>query len=119
MSGRSDERIREIRLHRVAEQQGLRLRKRRDLTSGALDGDGWWLIDPNLNAVVHPSSAHQPAATLDQIAAWLSQGSKPMTRQQYVRWRWTRLRDEIRRSRPRATEATPRGPRTTEATTRE
>jgi hypothetical protein len=91
-------RLREDRLRRVAGGQGLVLRRSEQRGSGAIETTGWWLVDPNLRAVVYPPNlATGASASLDQVEAWLVQGSKPMTKQRYILWRSAGLTTDVGR----------------------
>lgn len=91
-------RLREDRLRRIADGQGLVLQRSGPPASGAAGTTGWWLVDPNLRAVVYPPNlATGASATLDQVEAWLVKGSKPMTKQRYILWRSTGLTTDVGR----------------------
>lgn len=52
MASSTREKVRENRLRRMAERQGLELRKSRRRDPRALDFGGYWLIDARLGGVV-------------------------------------------------------------------
>jgi hypothetical protein len=96
-------RLREDHLRRVADGQGLVLQRSGPHGSGAAETTGWWLVDPNLRAVVYPPNlATGASASLDQVEAWLVQGSKPMTKQRYILWRSAGLTTDVGRPYGRA-----------------
>jgi hypothetical protein len=89
-------RLREDRLRRIADGQGLVLQ--RSGPPGAASITGWWLVDPNLRAVVYPPNlATGASASLDQVEAWLVKASKPMTKQRYILWRSIGLTTDVGR----------------------
>ena len=64
-----DEKVRENRLRRMADRQGLRLQKSRRRDPRAIDYGRYWLTDPyNSNALV---AGGDWGATLDEIAEYL------------------------------------------------
>jgi hypothetical protein len=62
---------RESRLRRMAERQGLTLRKARRRDPNALDYGAFWLIDPDSGAVVHGG---QYGISADDVEAALASG---------------------------------------------
>ena len=66
----SDEKVRENRLRRMAERQGLRLIKSRRRDPRALDYGAYWLVDLETDGVVRGDS--NVGATLDEIEAYLT-----------------------------------------------
>ena len=60
------ERVRENRVRRMAERQGLALRKSRRRDPYAIDYGTYWLIDPSMNAVTHE------CGNLDEVEEWLT-----------------------------------------------
>ncbi len=67
-----DEKVRENRLRRAAERQGLVLKKSRRRDWRALDFGKYWLADANLNLLETP----EEGMNLDEIEAWLNEGRK-------------------------------------------
>jgi hypothetical protein len=71
------ERVRENRLRRMADRQGLRLEKSRRRDPRAIDYDRYWLLDLATGDVVAgASSIGRPDWTLDQVEAWLTSDPK-------------------------------------------
>jgi hypothetical protein len=69
----TERKVREARLRRIAERQGLRLQKSRRRDPLALDYDSYQVIDPRSNMVVFGELAgHGFGATLDAIEAYLN-----------------------------------------------
>jgi hypothetical protein len=96
-------RLREDRLRRMADGQGLVLQRSGPPAAGAAGATGWWIVDPNLRAVVYPPNLVRGAsASLDQVEAWLVEGSKPMTKQRYILWRSAGLTTDVGRTYGRA-----------------
>lgn len=62
------EKIRENKLRRMAERQGLTLRKSKRRDQRASDYGMFWLIDANTNAVVGGGST---GMNVDSVEAWL------------------------------------------------
>ena len=94
----SQGRLHEDRLRRLADAQGLVLQRSVSGAAGDADTDRWWLIDPNLRAVVYPPNAASGASvSLDAAEAWLMQGSKPMTKERYIVWRSAGLTTDVGR----------------------
>jgi hypothetical protein len=68
----AEQKVREARLRRMAERQGLHLQKSRRRDPLALDYDGYQLIHPRSNALVFGEvGGHGFAATLDDIEVYL------------------------------------------------
>jgi hypothetical protein len=68
----AEEKVREARLRRMAERQGLYLRKSRRRDPLALDYGGYQLIEPGSNSLVSGELArHEFGASLDDIEAFL------------------------------------------------
>jgi hypothetical protein len=72
-----DEKVRENRLRRAAERQGLKLVKSRRRDPRALGYGGYMIIDPDLNAVVAGELDSSQALDLDQVEAWLDGDVEP------------------------------------------
>jgi hypothetical protein len=71
------ERVRENRLRRMADRQGLRLVKSRRRDPRAVDYGGYMLVDQATNAVVAGVGAlGRPVWDLDQVEAWLTSDPK-------------------------------------------
>ena len=70
----SDEKVRENRLRRMAQRQGLALQKSRRRDVRAIDYDRWMIVDPFTNTVVAGELNSFRAMTLDQVEAWLTGG---------------------------------------------
>ena len=70
--------VREIRLRRAAERQGLMLRKSRRRDPRAYDFGAYWLVDPSTDAIVAGDGRF--GASLDEIEAWLAGGRAPRKR---------------------------------------
>lgn len=70
MATGTQEKTKEKRLRRMAERQGMVLRKSRRRDERALDFGAYWLIERNV--VVTPSRG----LDLDGIEAWLTEGGK-------------------------------------------
>ena len=73
MSSDRDDKIRENRLRRMAERQGLRLLKSRRRDPYALDFGGYQIIDPSRGAIVYSYGYNEFGAGLDEIENWLRQ----------------------------------------------
>jgi hypothetical protein len=68
----AEQKVREAKLRRMAERQGLHLQRSRRRDPLALDYDGYQLIDPRSNALVFGELAgHGFRATLDDIEVYL------------------------------------------------
>jgi hypothetical protein len=65
--------IRENRVRRMAERQGLRLVKSRRRDPRALDYGGYMIVDPSTNAIVYSYGYNEFGASLDDAEAWLMQ----------------------------------------------
>jgi hypothetical protein len=73
------EKVREVRLRRMAERQGLELRKSRRRDPNALGYGCWMIVDPfNSNAVVANSAGPtgEPNLDLDDVEAYLTGGGE-------------------------------------------
>ena len=69
------EKIRENRLRRMADRQGLRLVKSRRRDPRAVDYGGYMLVDIATNAVVAGTGAiGRPHWSLDDVEEWLTGG---------------------------------------------
>jgi hypothetical protein len=67
-----DEKVRENRLRRMADRQGLRLEKSRRRDPRAIDYGMYTLVDPNTNAIVAGTEGTgRPNFSLDEVEAWL------------------------------------------------
>lgn len=65
----TDDKIRENRLRRAAQRQGLALRKSRRRDPRATDYGLYWLSDPHTNALV----SNEKGMTLDEVEGYLTQ----------------------------------------------
>jgi hypothetical protein len=71
----SSEKIRENRLRRMAERQGLELRKSRRRDPRALGFGRWMIVDPYSNAVVVGAGpTGEPDLDLDDVELYLTKG---------------------------------------------
>jgi hypothetical protein len=67
------EKVRENRLRRMAERQGLTLVKSRRRDPRALDYGCWMIVDAETNGVVAGTEvAGRPSMDLDDVEAWLT-----------------------------------------------
>lgn len=66
------EKVRENRLRRMAERQGLALQKSRRRDPRAIDYDMYILVDPSTNTVVAGLVEGRAAFTIDEIEDWLT-----------------------------------------------
>ncbi len=66
-----DEKVRENRLRRMAERQGLALQKSRRRDPLALDYDRWTIADENGKAVAGTDKAGRATMDLDGVEAYL------------------------------------------------
>ena len=74
MATSTPEKVRENRLRRMADRQGLALRKARTRDPRAVDYGGFMLVNIATNTVVYGTGAiGRPTATLDEIEDWLTQ----------------------------------------------
>jgi len=64
--------VRENRLRRMAERQGMRLLKSRRRDSRALDYGGYMLVDLRTDAVVAGGSPTPFFLDMDEVEAWLT-----------------------------------------------
>lgn len=71
----ADEKVRENRLRRMAERQGLKLTRSRRRDPRALDYGLYWLIDIHSNTLVSPKSG----SSLDEVERLLTGGETPQT----------------------------------------
>lgn len=67
------DKVRENRLRRVAERQGLALQKSRRRDPRALDYGLYWIVDPNTSGVVAGAGPTGPCMNLDQVETWLTE----------------------------------------------
>lgn len=67
-----DDKVREARLRRVAQRQGLKLVRSRRRDSQAVDFGRYALVDPDTNRAVAGELDSATSMTLDQVEAWLS-----------------------------------------------
>lgn len=67
------DRAREVRARRMAERQGVALRKSRRRDPYALDYGAWWVVDPVGAALVAGGQWGMP---LEDIEAWLTDTSR-------------------------------------------
>jgi hypothetical protein len=68
----SDEKVRENRLRRAAQRQGLELRKIRRRDPRAIDYGRWWLIDVETGGVWLDQGRF--GLTIDEVEEWLAEG---------------------------------------------
>jgi hypothetical protein len=68
------EKVRENRLRRMAERQGLRLVKSRRRDPLALDYDRWMVVDIDTDGVVVGAEVGRPNMTIDEVEDWLEKG---------------------------------------------
>jgi hypothetical protein len=73
MTEEQEVKVRENRLRRAAERQGLRLVKSRRRDPRAFDYGKYMLVDSESNAIVHGLVAGHIGAGLDDIEAYLNQ----------------------------------------------
>ncbi len=67
------EKVRENRLRRMAERQGLALKKSRRRDPRAIDYERWFIVDPNLNvAVAGTEGTGRPTWSLDDVEEFLA-----------------------------------------------
>ena len=64
--------IRENRLRRMAERQGLSVRKSRRRDPRAVDYGLYHLVDTDLNAIIAGGSPWNYSMTLDDVEEWLT-----------------------------------------------
>ncbi|MBN9053121.1 MAG: hypothetical protein J0H80_04940 [Rhizobiales bacterium] len=64
--------VRENKLRRMAERQGMILQKSRRRDPRAIDFGGYMLVDAKTNAVVMGADPNAYSATIEQVEAWLS-----------------------------------------------
>ncbi len=68
------EKVRENRLRRAAERQGLALHKSRTRDPRALDYDRWWIVDVPTNAIVAGvGPTGRPAMDVDDVERYLTE----------------------------------------------
>lgn len=72
----SDEKIRENRLRRMADRQGLRLEKSRRRDPRALDYGTYWLVDADRNTPVVWGSQSGYGLSLDDVERALMEGRR-------------------------------------------
>jgi hypothetical protein len=70
--GAQAEKVRENRLRRMAERQGLALKKSGRRDPRAIDYDRWMIVDPTTNSVVAGTEKGRPSMTIEQIEAYLT-----------------------------------------------
>ncbi len=68
----SSDKVRENRLRRMAERQGLALRKSPRRDPRAVDYGGYMLVDIGTNTVIAGSGAFAFTLSLDDVEAWLT-----------------------------------------------
>ena len=67
------DKVRENRLRRMAERQGLALRKSPRRDPNALDFGIYWIVDPaRRDAVVARGSQYDQAMSIDEVERWLA-----------------------------------------------
>ena len=72
----TDEKVRENRLRRMAERQGLELRKSRRRDPRAIDYGTYMLVNAEINDVVAGTAGTgRPNFTLDDVENYLTQGA--------------------------------------------
>ena len=69
-----DVKVRENRIRRMAERQGLQLEKSRRRDPLALDYDRWFIVDASTRTVIAGSVAGRHGWTLDQVETFLARG---------------------------------------------
>jgi hypothetical protein len=74
--GMSDEKVRENRLRRVADRQGLRLRKSGRRDPRALDYGMYALVDANSNTIVAGAASGRFDFSLDDVEDYLEGGQR-------------------------------------------
>lgn len=75
MATDQDEKVRENRLRRMAERQGLKLVKSRRRDPRAIDYGGWMIVDADTNtAVAGTAGTGRPNYSLDDVEAYLTGG---------------------------------------------
>ncbi|MBA2372136.1 MAG: hypothetical protein H0V71_10900 [Chloroflexi bacterium] len=74
----SDEKIRENRLRRMADRQGLALKKSRRRDQHALDYGMFALVDASTNVIVAGAASGRFDFTLDDVEKYLTQPVPPM-----------------------------------------
>ncbi len=73
--GKQQEKVREVRLRRMAERQGLRIHKSRRRDPKALSYGCWMIVDPYSNAVVAGAGlTGEPDLGLDDVELYLTRG---------------------------------------------
>jgi hypothetical protein len=71
------EKVRELRLRRMAERQGLALHKSRRRDTRAIDFGCWMIVDPFTNSIVAGTAGTgRPNMDLDQVEAYLMGGGE-------------------------------------------
>jgi hypothetical protein len=68
----ASEKVRENRLRRMAERQGLALQKSRRRDPRAIDYGMYTLIDPSTNTIVAGHVEGRAAFTIDEVEDWLT-----------------------------------------------
>ena len=66
------QKVRENRLRRMAQRQGLRVVKSRRRDPRALGFGGYMIVDPDVNAVIAGEIDSPRALTLDEVEEWLT-----------------------------------------------
>ena len=75
MATATDEKVRENRLRRMADRQGLRLVKSRRRDPRAIDYGGWMIVDVVTNGIVAGTEAvGRPSWSLDEVERYLERG---------------------------------------------
>lgn len=69
------QKVRENRLRRMAQRQGLELQKSRARDPRALGFGGYMLVEVRRNAVVAGAEGHAYSLTLDEAEHWLTTGT--------------------------------------------
>jgi hypothetical protein len=74
------EKVRENRLRRMAERQGLRLTRSRRRDPRAIDYGGYMIVDAETNVVMAGGTPVPFFLSLDDVEAWLTDDSKPTSK---------------------------------------
>lgn len=77
MATSTSDKVRENRLRRMAERQGLRLQKSRRRDPRALDYETYGLVDVRFNTLEVGDPSNGYGLTLDEVEAALMEGRKP------------------------------------------
>ncbi|WP_448150020.1 hypothetical protein [Labrys miyagiensis] len=66
-----DEKVRENRIRRAAERQGMQLQKSRRRDPRAIDFGGYMLVDASSNTLILGGSPYAYSASLDEVETYL------------------------------------------------